>query len=70
MARQPTVLGKHADNTLGEALTRMAKLPVAPAVAQPTIPGRRGGAEMGRGLYEPQLLPKQLPYWWPDRVSR
>jgi hypothetical protein len=59
------VSGKGA-KTLGEALTRMAKLPVAPVPVPPAEPGRRGGAEMG-GSYELAPLPKPLPYWWPER---
>jgi hypothetical protein len=50
--------------TLGEALTRMAKLPVAPVPAPPAEPGSRGGSEMRGNMQLPQR-PKELPWWWP-----
>ncbi len=59
------VSGKGA-KTLGEALTRMAKLPLpsAPVPNPPAEPGSRGGSEL-RGSYQLPDYGKPLPDWWP-----
>jgi hypothetical protein len=59
------ILGKNPSRSLAEALNRMAKLPVPPAI-QPVAPPSpsRGGDEM-QGSYELPPSPRPLPFWWP-----
>jgi hypothetical protein len=68
-APNPDLWARNRGKTLGQVVTR-ALTPAPVILPPPSPPPSRGGAEMGRGSYELPLLPKMLPYWWPDRVSR